>query len=483
MIQLLMPTQKTPNRKKSPKVSWFERTMAIVALLDFSLVLFDLSYIPGRDFYFKEVPAITQVYDSYKGIIPHRETNKYLKTVNSLEDKIKEKGTNSPELDLLLAQLRSDSLEMINENPFADSNKNGTLEKIKNRLRKHIYNPENSAKKSFVIFWSREYLNNNGWAKEINWFDRKIKPLIASNYYRGFGENGEPIDNFWQLDCWFIMIFGLDFLGRTFWLGGRYSKWKWRDAMLSRWYDIFLLIPTCQILRIIPVTVRLNDAKFPDLEPVRKEFSRIFIGGFAQELTEVIVIQIINQIQGAIKSGELTKQLFQSKPKQYLDINGVNEIETIAAHLVQVTVYKVLPKLQPDLEALLLYSIESMFKQSSVYQGLQQVPGLGNLPEQMATQLVSELSKLATFGPQNAYEAFKSAANDTMGNQLSSQLVQHFVKVLGVELQKQQTLPEIQLLLSDFLEEVKINYVRHLSEEDFYHILAESKKLEKTANS
>jgi hypothetical protein len=483
MRQLLMPTPKTSKHKKSPKVGWFERTMALVALLDFSLVLFDVSYITGRDFYFQQIPEITQFYDPYKGIEPHRDTNKYLNILKDLEVKIKEKGTNSPEVDKLLNQLRSASLEMIDQNPFAEVNKTGTLEIIKNRMRKQIPNPENSAKEAFSNFWSRQYLDQNGWLQEIGWFDREIKPLIGTNYYRSFGENGQLIDNFWLIDRWFIIIFGLEFLGRTYWMGGRYSGQKWRQAMIDRWYDILLLIPYWQVLRVIPVTVRINDAKLPDLEPVRKEVSRIFIGTFAQELTEVIVIQIINQIQGGIKSGELAKQLFQSQKKRYLDINNVNEIEAIATHLVQVTVYKVLPQLQPDLEAVLRYNIENMFKQSSVYQGLQQVPGLGNLPEQMATQLVSELSKLATFGPQNAYEAFKEAANDTVGNQLSSQLVQNFGKALGVELQQQQTLQEIQLLLFDFFEEVKINYVKQLTDEDFQQILIETKKLQEIANS
>jgi hypothetical protein len=478
-----MLTQKTPKHKKSPKVNWFERTMALVALLDFSLVLFDVSYISGRDFYFQQVPEITQFYDPYKGIEPHRETKKYLNILNNLEVEIKEKGTNSPAVDKLLTQIRSASLEMIDQNPFAGVNKTGTLEIIKNRMRKQIPNPEDSAKEAFSIFWSRQYLDQNGWLQEIGWFDRKIKPLIGSNYYRSFGENGQLIDNFWQIDCWFIIIFGLEFLGRTYWMGGRYSRLKWQEAMIDRWYDIFLLIPYGQILRVIPVTIRVNDAKLPDLEPIRKEVSRIFIGTFAQELTEVIVIQIINKIQVSIKSGDLAKQLFQPQKKRYLDINNVNEIEAIATHLVQVTVYKVLPQLQPDLEALLRYNIQNMFKQSSVYQGLQQVPGLGNLPEQLATQLVSELSKLATLGPQNAYEAFKEAANDTVGNQLSSQLVQHFGKALGMELQEKQTLQDIQLLLFDFFEEVKINYVKQLSDEDFQQILVETKKLQEIANS
>ncbi|WP_019486931.1 MULTISPECIES: hypothetical protein [Kamptonema] len=477
MTQLLMPYKKNAIKKKSAKFRWFDSTMALIALVDFSLVLFDFSYISWRDFYFRQFPAITQIYDPYKGIEPNRETQKYLNTVNALEAQILQTGTNSSEVSSLLEQLRSESVEMVNQNPFAVANKSGTLEKIKNRMRNRIPNPEDSSKEAFRRFWSSEYLNTRGWPQEIQWFKREITPLIATNYYRGIGENGEVIEQFWKIDRWFILIFGLEFIGRTFFLSRRYPGLTWREAMLWRWYDILLLLPFWRLLRVIPVIMRLNQAKLPDLEPLQTAITRLFVGSFAQELTEVVVIQIINQMQGAIRSGELAQQLFESQKQRYKDINDINEIETIATRLVQVTVYKVLPQLQPDLEALLRHSIESTLKQSPVYQGLQQVPGLGNLPEKLAEQLVGELSKLAAFGPQNAYEAFKAAADDPVGTQLSNQLVQHFGKALGSELQQQQTLQEIQLLLSDFLEEVKINYVKQLSEEDFQKILAETKQL------
>jgi len=477
MTPSLMASQKPASRKISPQIRWFERAMALIALVDFSLVLFDFSYIPARDFYFRQFPVITQFYDPYKGIEPHRETQKYLNTVKALEAQVAQTKVNSPEVSSLLEQLRSESVEMINQNPFAVANKSGTLEKIKNRIRNRIPNPEDSSKEAFRTFWSREYLNKAGWEQEIKWFKQEIKPLIASNYYRGIGENSEVIEQFWKIDRWFIIIFGLEFLARTFALSRRYPSLTWREAMLWRWYDIFLLLPFWRLLRVVPVIIRVNEAKLPDLEPLRTTISRSFVGSFAQELTEVVVIQLINQMQGTIRSGDLAKQLFQSQKQRYKDINNVNEIEAIATRLVQVTVYKVLPQLQPDLEALLQHSIESMLKQSPVYQGFQQVPGLGNLPEKLAEQLVGELSKLAAFGPQNAYEAFKAAADDPVGTQLSNQLVQHFGKALGTELQQQQTLQEIQLLLSDFLEEVKINYVKQLSEEDFEKILAETKKL------
>ena len=156
MTQLLMPYKKDTTKKKSTKFRWFDGTMALLALVDFSLALFDLSYIPWRDFYFRQFPAITQFYDPYKGIEPNRETQKYLNTVNALEAQILQTGTNSSEVSSLLEQLRSESVEMVNQNPFAVANKSGTLEKIKNRMRNRIPNPEDSSKEAFRRFWSSE---------------------------------------------------------------------------------------------------------------------------------------------------------------------------------------------------------------------------------------------------------------------------------------------------------------------------------------
>jgi hypothetical protein len=473
---------KTPNsRALAPKVPWFERFMALVALGNFSLVLFDISYVPWRDFYFRQLPVITRVYDPFKGIQPHRDTEKYLNTLEELKIQVVQTGLPSPQVTAKLQEINNLTAKMIDEDPFRVASKSGTLEKIKDRMRDRIPNPQDSAKQSFQTFWSPEYLNKQGWQQEITWFDAKIKPLIATNYYRTIGENGEFTDNFWLLDLPFIAIFAIEFLARTYFISRRHRSVSWRSAMLWRWYDIFLILPFWRLLRVLPVTIRIHQAKMPDLQPIRTQISRGFVANFAQELTEVVVIGLINQMQQSVTTGELARQLFQSPKQRYLDINNINEIEAIATHLVQITVYKVLPQLQPDLEALLRYNIELFLKQSPLYQGFQQVPGLGNLPAQLAEQLVAELSKLATLGPQDAYEAFKIASEDPIGTKLSSQLVQHFGQALGAELQQQQTWKEIQLLLCDFLEEFKINYIQRLSEEDFEKILEQAKELQRIA--
>jgi len=455
--------------------------MAVLALGNLSLVLFDISYIPWRNFYFRQLPVLTQVYDPFKGIQPHRDTQKYLETLEKLKSQVVQTGLPSPQVAAQLQEINNLSTKMIDEDPFRVASKSGTLEKIKDRMRDRTPNPQQSAKQSFKTFWSPEYLNKQGWQQEIKWFDAKIKPLIATNYYRAIGENGEFTDNFWQIDLPFIAIFAIEFLARTYFISRRHRSVSWRAAMLWRWYDIFMLLPFWRLLRLLPVTIRIHQAKMPDLQPIRTQISRGFVANFAQELTEVVVIQLINQMQQSITTGELARQLFQSQKQPYLDINNINEIEAIATHLVQITVYKVLPQLQPDLEALLRYNIELFLKQSPLYQGWKQVPGLGNLPAQLAEQLVAELSKLVTLGPQDAYEAFKIASEDPVGTKLSTQLVQHFGQALGAELQQQQTWQEIQLLLCDFLEEFKINYIQRLSEEDFEKILEQAKELQRIA--
>jgi len=477
----LQPSQTLNSRKESPKVPWFERLMAVLALGNLSLVLFDISYIPWRNFYFRQLPVLTQVYDPFKGIQPHRDTQKYLETLEKLKSQVVQTGLPSPQVAAQLQEINNLSTKMIDEDPFRVASKSGTLEKIKDRMRDRTPNPQQSAKQSFKTFWSPEYLNKQGWQQEITWFDAKIKPLIAINYYREIGENGEFTDNFWQIDLPFIAIFAIEFLARTYFISRRHRSVTWRSAMLWRWYDIFLLLPFWRLLRLLPVTIRIHQAKMPDLQTIRTQISRGFVANFAQELTEVVVIQLINQMQKSITTGELARQLFQSQKQRYLDINNINEIEAIVTHLVQITVYKVLPQLQPDLEALLRYNIELFLKQSPLYQGWKQVPGLGNLPAQLAEQLVAELSKLVTLGPQDAYEAFKTASEDPVGTKLSSQLVQHFGQALGAELQQQQTWQEIQLLLSDFLEEFKINYIQRLSDEDFEKILEQAKELQRIA--
>jgi hypothetical protein len=453
---------------------YFERLMAIIATVNLCLVLFNLSYVPWRDFYLRRMPEITQIYDPIKGIEPNRETNNYLEKVKALEEQVSQTGLTSAEVNTQIEEIRRLSRDMIDGNPFAAADKSGTLEKIKNRMRDRTN--QESAKVAFATFWSPEHLSQKGWLQEINFFNQKIKPLIATNYYRKIGENGEFLDSFWLIDLPFVLLFGIELLARSFYIQRRHPSMNWLNAVLWRWYDLFLLLPFLRWLRVIPVLIRLDQARLINLQPLRRQINQAFVANFAEELTEIVVVRVINQIQGSIERGDITRWLSQQQNlRPYIDINNVNELEAIAGIFVQTVVYQVLPQIKPEIIALLRHNIATVFEQVPVYRNLQNLPGIGGVQTQFSEQLATQLTT-------NLYNALVNAVEDPTGAKLFNQLVQQFSKALGAEVQKKHVLLEIQSLLSDFLEEVKINYVQRLSEEDIEQIVEQTRQLREKAS-
>ena len=466
-----MTKLKTSQQKKL----WFEKIMAIIATVNLVLVLFDLSYVPWRDFYFRRVPAITRLYDPIKGIEPHRDTKKYLEAVAGLEKQVTQTGLVSPQVKAKLADIRFLSQEMIETNPFASAGKSGTLEKIKNRMREHVR--QKSAKAAFNTFWSQEYLSKNDWNQEIDFFNQKIRPGIAINYYRKIDENGGLLNNFWIIDLPFVILFATELLGRTFLIKRRYSHLSWLEAVLWRWYDLLLLIPIWQWLRIIPVTVRLDQAKLIDFYVIRKQIHQGLLANFAEEITEIVIIQVINQIQGSIRRGEMTRWLLQSdNVRSYIDINNINEIEAITGLFIKTLVNQVLPKIQPEVNAILCHSMEMACQQLPGYNNILMLPGLGKAQTQISEQLATQITN-------NIYAALASTIKDPVAAKLSTQLIEKFTTSLTSEIQQKQVLAEIQSLLNDFLEEVKINYIQRLSQEDIDKILEETRKMRTQSSS
>ncbi|MEB3269610.1 MAG: hypothetical protein VKJ09_13785, partial [Leptolyngbya sp.] len=127
-----------PRPRRSAKVTalWFERIMALIALVNLVIVLFDSSYIRFRDLYLRFAPEFTIWYgEVFKGIEPDRTTSAYLETVDKLEEQVAQTGLQSIQAETLLAQLQEQSDILIDENPFEIAEKSGTLERIKNLMR------------------------------------------------------------------------------------------------------------------------------------------------------------------------------------------------------------------------------------------------------------------------------------------------------------------------------------------------------------
>ena len=190
---------KSADKKGFQSNNWLERIVAILAIANFALVLFDYTYIPCRDFYLQVLDgnkafSLTQFYDPVKGIEPHPETEIYLEKFDSLKEKISADrlDTDIPQVEENLLELRILSDRLIENNSFAAIGKSGTLEKIKHELSVRVLKDtaphiawalpirvgQNSAYDTFNTFWSQTYLTEAGWQQEINFFDCCIRNIV-----------------------------------------------------------------------------------------------------------------------------------------------------------------------------------------------------------------------------------------------------------------------------------------------------------------
>ncbi|MGB3137013.1 MAG: hypothetical protein WBB18_09440, partial [Nodosilinea sp.] len=357
---------------RRPKTLWFERLMAAVALLNLVLVIVDLSYIPLRDQYLRFLPRLTTWYgETFKGIEPHRFTANYLATVDELEDQVAQTGLASAQAQSILLDLQQQSAAMIAENPFQVANRSGNLEQIKNEIRDRT--GLESATNSFAEFWSSDYLSEAGFSSEMAFFKDDIQPLVETNFFRHIAVHGGSVDLFWRIDVWFNLLFGLELLARGIYLDRRYKNFTWHDAILWRWYDLLLIfpfsglrMPWLALSRIVPVTIRINQSELINLAPLQSRVSRFVISHVAVEITEMVVLRIIDQIQTLVRDGSVAGAILEPRSRRYIEVGGVDELEVLSQRLAALTVYNVLPQVKPEIDALLKHTVTQGFEQAPV---------------------------------------------------------------------------------------------------------------------
>ncbi len=498
------------NYKKPPVISWLcewyldrlfiSRIMAILSALNLLVIAFDITYIPLRDiwlngkitlgkfkigpyeyegFPLKILPQrlsnIITRYDVIKAIEPNRDTQAYLNEVNLLKQSINQYGLNSEETREILEILRENSRAMIDQNPYVVANKSGTLEVIKNTMRDHmssfIDNPEDSSKVAFDAFWTVEHLQQD-LEGELNFFNEKIKPLIRTNFYRPIGENGDFVDYFGLIDFPFIAIIFSDLIIRCLGISIRYNGVNFKDAILWRWYDLIFFFPKYRWLRIIPVIIRLDEAKLLDSKSIKKQASQGFVAGIAGDITEVVFLRVVNQVQKAIEKGQIEKMLLpEGNVREYVDLNDINEIAEITKLVIDLVVKEILPEIGNEVEVLLTYMVEKTLIESPIYPNIQHLPNFKTLSKNLSIRLSKQI-----------YQVFLDTINnlikeDPLFNQYLEKIIIRFGNTLTDRPNAKYDINQIEQLLVAFLEEVKVNYIQNLSEQDIEALLDETRAL------
>jgi len=368
------------NNKKNPSSiikKIYEIVFILVALTNFILVLFDALYLYKIPYYhgtlrdvllhyypekFKKHFDPIKLWDPIKGIEPHRFTTSYLENYEKLKDLYKNLVGANPlerieiekEIEKQLKLLIEQSEEMIDkrsvDSHFYLAKKDGILEKIKNIIRKHKPNPNNSAKQSFREFFSKENLKDDNWKREFEFFDKEIIPLMKENYFRWIGEDGELQDYFYKIDRWFVLFFILDFLGRWFINRKRYKKWYLFP--IHHYYEIFNLYPPhhsaiFRLLRIIPLYIRLKENRFIPDDGIMPEIIHENAKIIADEISGLVLVNIIEQTRNRLKE----------QGKIDLEPQTIDALEVILKKQMELFCNKVMPELEPMITEMVHFSI------------------------------------------------------------------------------------------------------------------------------
>ena len=445
----------------------WDQVLALIAALNLIWVIFDVTYIPLRNFWLQRtlyplpsinlalplpwLPDITPLYDPLKGIEVHRDTMSYVEHFRRLETTSSTLGINSQAARQLRLEMVVRNSQLVDENPFISSGNVGAFEKLKNRLRARA--EMDSAKQAAAYLLSDRYLSKHDWGQERQFWNTKILPLAETNYSRGIDENGMPIDLSWRIDIPFQILFLLDILVRTLRLKRRFPAIAWRDALLRRWIDLPLLIPFWRLLRVVPVTERLSRAQLLNLEPLRAAVSRGVVAVLALELFEVITLRVLDAMQGIVRSPNLPDRILRLCSHQSVDSSEERELAELLRLWLPLILTQVGPGMRPQLVALFGHALQRNLDALVLPAPLRELPGV--------QKAESELSRQLAAGMVDSLLGLSKSAGDQLGQKdqvledLGIQALDRFWEELARTLEQGVVLERSQELLVAFLEEFK----------------------------
>ena len=474
------PRWQAPSAEASGRwVRGWDRFVAIWASLNLVWVAFDLTYVPLRTFWLQRnlypipsvplvvpltvLPDVTPLMDPIKGIEPHRETQAYLQQFQRLDAALQSlpagQAPQAAQVGLLNRQAQL-TAQLMDSNPFLSSGASGTLEKIKNRLRQRA--DRDSAGQASSLLLS-PWIQAEGWSRERRFWNDQILPLVATNYWRSIDENGRPTDHFWRIDLLLFQgVFALDILLRLIRLRRRLPGLSWGDALLRRWSDLPLLLPFWRWLRLVPVLERLQTSGLVNFEPLRAVVSRGVVALLAVELFEVLSLQILDGTQGLIRSRRWPQRLRALRSHQSVasssDERALVELVRIWAPLL---LSQVAPRLAPELQGLLGYSLRQSLDRTVVPPPLRQLQPLlqveSGISRQLASGMVDSLLELSR------NTGNRLSRRDDVQLDLLQRFIDRFWEELAAALERGPALERSQELLCALIDGAKGTYLSQIN--------------------
>ncbi|HBS03950.1 MAG TPA: hypothetical protein DEA96_03220 [Leptospiraceae bacterium] len=368
-LEQLWDQNQSTRKEKKLVVTLYEILFALVAFANISLVVFDASYLwkipyarmTFRDVYLDYAPGLVKQYDPVKGIESHRFVDSYKDEIKNLKNALGELAENPANLQARQTSVQSRetliemTVDMINrrgvDSHFYLAEKDGVLERIKNKMREEYPNEDDSAKDAFREFFSQENLTPDNYQDKFKFFDSEVMYLMNQNYFRWIGEDGEKKDYFHLIDRWFVLFFLLDFLAR--WIMAivqkRYRKWYLFPVRQS--YEVFNLFPPhhaawFRLLRVIPFYMRIRQNGWLPDDGLAPDIIKSNAGIIAEEISGLVVLNILDQTKASLKRTGIR-----------MEGDTRDAVENLLSNQMASVAKKVIPEIQPQISEMVSYSI------------------------------------------------------------------------------------------------------------------------------
>jgi len=456
--------------------SWSQWTklIAILAVANLSWCVFDITYIPLRSFWLNRkiyisnssskgisltwLPNITSLYDQIKGIRAEKYSKLLIDNFNINKYELINKKLSTYEYNSFL-----ENQKVLTKNLIENSKNNQTIninniEIIKANLLKK--SQESNYQDALDKLLSIEYFSNIDNKNGIKFWEEEVISIARTNYTRRINPTGRNFDSSWRIDIPFQLIFLIDIILRTRRLKKKIPGISWRNAFLKRWLDIPLFLPYFRLLRILPTTERLSNAKLIQVEPLRAVISQWIVAMLALELFEVITLRILETLTSLIKSPNIPERI--RGLCSYKKVNDIeyNDISELIRLWVPILLSQIGPNMRPQLIALfdhaLQRSISNMplqiaFKENSIIEKAESA-----ITYQLASGMVDTLLEFSKNAGSNI------SKKDITLNKLSLDALDRFWEELASALDNEKVLNTSQVLIISLLEDFKFLSFREL---------------------
>lgn len=305
--------------------------MVWMAIVNLSLILFDMTYLWLRPLYFQYTPVITRIYDPVLGIEPHPLTERLSDEAAGAEELLL-LDADSPGLERRLETLHVLTTRVLSESVFERSGQSRSKFIIARTIAVEsgaptadLLQPEKLAE---VVgnFWSGE---PDLLRHRFTLFDTEIRPLLRENFYREFNRAGRLTDYFWIIDLPFLILFWIEFAVRWSLALRRKTYAQWFFFPIFNWYDVLGLIPMqvfrpFRLLRVVSMYMRLRRS---ELSSVGKDFASRTVAYISniitEEVSDRVAVRILEEYAEEIRDGTHLRIIESTIAPRREEIEGV----------------------------------------------------------------------------------------------------------------------------------------------------------------